>query len=33
MFACEFREISDETFFKEAFGRLLLHKHLPSFQK
>ena len=33
MFACEFCEISDKIFFKEPFGRLLLHKHLPSFQK
>ena len=33
MFTCEFCEISDKTFFKEPFGRLLLHKHLSSFQK
>ena len=28
MFSCEFCEISHNTFFKEPFGRLLLHKHL-----
>ena len=33
MFSCEFCEISQNTFFKEPFGRLLLHKHLSSFQK
>ena len=42
MFSCEFCEISHNTFFKEPFGRLLLHKHslclfsyhdLSSFQK
>ena len=33
MFSCEFGEISHNTFFKELFGRLLLHKHLSSFQK
>ena len=27
MFSCEFCEISHNTFFKEPFGRLLLHKH------
>ena len=27
MFFCEFWEISHKTFFKEPFGRLLLHKH------
>ena len=27
MFYCEFWEISHEDFFKEPFGRLLLHKH------
>ena len=27
MFSCECCEISQETFFKEPFGRLLLHKH------
>ena len=27
MFYCEFSEISHKTFFKEPFGRLLLHKH------
>ena len=27
MFSCEFCEISHNTFFKESFGRLLLHKH------
>ena len=26
MCTCEFCEISDKTFFKELFGRLLLHK-------
>ena len=26
MFSCEFCEISHNTFFKEPFGRLLLHK-------
>ena len=36
MFSCKFCEISHNTFFKEPFGRLLLHKHslcLLSFQK
>ena len=42
MFSCEFCEISHNIFFKEPFGRLLLHKHslclfsydkLSSFQK
>ena len=33
MFSCELYEISHNTFFKEPFGRLLLHKHLSSFQK
>ena len=28
MFSFEFCEISHKTFFKEPFGRLLLHKHL-----
>ena len=27
MFSCEFCEISHNIFFKEPFGRLLLHKH------
>ena len=27
MFSCEFCEIFHNTFFKEPFGRLLLHKH------
>ena len=27
MFFCESSEISHNTFFKEPFGRLLLHKH------
>ena len=27
MFSCEFCEISRNTFFKEPFGQLLLHKH------
>ena len=27
MFSCEFCEISHNTFVKEPFGRLLLHKH------
>ena len=27
MFSCEFCEISHNIFFKETFGRLLLHKH------
>ena len=27
MFSCEFCELSHNTFFKEPFGRLLLHKH------
>ena len=27
MFSCEFCKISHNTFFKEPFGRLLLHKH------
>ena len=27
MFSCEFREISQNTFFKEPFGHLRLHKH------
>ena len=27
MFFCEFSEICHKTFFKEPFGRLLLHKH------
>ena len=29
MFSCEFCEISNNTFFKEPIGRLLLHKHSP----
>ena len=33
MFSSEFYEISHNTFFKEPFGRLLLHKQLSSFQK
>ena len=33
MFSGEFYEISYKTFFKEPFGRLLLHKQLSSFQK
>ena len=42
MFSCEFCEISHNTFFKEPFGQLLLHKRsfcllshhdLPPFQK
>ena len=28
MFSCEFYEISHNIFFKEPFGRLLLHQHL-----
>ena len=28
MFSCEFCKISQNIFFKEAFGRLLHHKHL-----
>ena len=28
MFSCEFCEVSHNTFFKEPFGRLFLHKHL-----
>ena len=28
MFSCKFCEISHNTFLKEPFGRLLLHKHL-----
>ena len=27
MFSCDFCEISQNIFFKEPFGRLLLHKH------
>ena len=27
MLSCKFREISHNTFIKEPFGRLLLHKH------
>ena len=27
MFSCEFYEISHNIFFKEPFGRLVLHKH------
>ena len=27
MFSCEFCKLSHNTFFKEPFGRLLLHKH------
>ena len=33
MLSCEFYEISHNTFVKEPFGRLLLHKYLPCFQK
>ena len=33
MFSCEFYEISQNTFFKEPFGRLLLQKYLSCFQK
>ena len=33
MSSCEFCWISYNTFFKESFGRLLLHKHLWSIQK
>ena len=33
MLSCEFCEMSHNSFFKEPFGRLLLHKHLSSFQK
>ena len=33
MFSCQFCEISHNTFFKEPFGRLLLNKHISSFQK
>ena len=31
MFSCEFSEIFHNTFFKEPFGRLLLHKHSALF--
>ena len=33
MLSGEFYKISHNTFFKEPFGRLLLHKQLSSFQK
>ena len=33
MFSCEFYEISHNTFIKEPFGWLLLHKWLSCFQK
>ena len=33
MFSCEFYDISHNTFSKEPFGRLLLHKYLSYFQK
>ena len=33
MFSCEFNEISRNTFFKESFGRLPLHKYFSCYQK